>query len=210
MNRKFPKSDKLLEARMRPVERRVRRAERQLYRRVRSAKAPLRVWERHGGVSNLHGGVLIYTRRHEHYQPLHNTILAENYQDDWAERGTEAIAYLRLAKYEMIVADVTDRRSWVVWRLLRRARQQYRHIEVVVLVNNHGDGRRAMREGAFSYLLTPIDTDQFRLCLLSALRSRYRVCQVLERGIRCDKSCKNNFIYSDREGYIPGEMDVGY
>ena len=210
MNIKFSESSKILEAQMRRVERRVNRSRRRLRRRVNFAKAPLRVWEKHDGVSNLHGGVLIFTRRHEYYQSLHNTILAENYQDDWAESGTEAITYLRLAKYELIVADATSgRRRWAVWSLLRRvSQQQYRHIEVVVIVNNHGDGRRAMREGAFSYIL--IDTDQFRLCLISALRNRYRVCQVLERGERCDKSCKNNFMFSDQREYIPGEMDIGY
>lgn len=210
MNTKFPESDKLLEQRMQEVERRVNRAERRLHWRVNYAKAPLRVWEKHDGISNLKGGVLIYTRRHDYYQPLHNTVQAEGYDDDWAERGTEAIAYLRLAKYEFIIADATRRRHRGVWRLLRRVRQQYPHIEMSLMVNSQEEGKEAMRRGAFSYLRLPIDTDQFRLCLLSALRSRYRVCRVLEHGERCDKSCKNNFMFSDQHEYVPEEMDTGY
>jgi len=209
MNQKSSKSSELLKARMIEIEKRINSAKRQLYWRVNFAKAPLGIWEKHGGVSNLHGGVLVFTLRHEHYQPLHNTIQAENYQDDWAQEGTEAITYLRLAKYELIVADATTR-SWEVWRLLRRVCQQYRHIKMVVIVDSQSEGQRAIREGAFSYIHHPIDTDQFRLCLVSALRYEYRVCQALSRGDRCDKSCKNNFMFSEQRGYIPGEMDIGY
>jgi len=202
-------SEKLLETRMKDVERRVSRARRRLRWRVDLAQAPLGIWEKEGGISSLNGGVLIYTRNQNYYQSLHNTVQAEGYRDDRAERGMEAFTYLRIADYELVVADCTSR-SWHVWRLLRRIRQQYRHIETVVIVNNHSDGERAMREGAFSYMVTPIDTEQFRLCLISALRTRYRICQVLERGGRCDKSCRNNFMFSEMKEYIPGEMDIGY
>lgn len=207
--KKFPESRKLLESRMREVEKRIERTRRQLYWRVNFAKAPLEVWEKHNGVSNLQGGMLIFTPRRDYYQLLHKTVQAENYNDDWAESGREAITYLRLAKYELIVVDATSR-NWWVWRLIRRVRQQYPHIEMVLIVDSEEQGKQAMRRGAFSYLRLPLDEEQFRLCLLSALRSRYRVCQVLKHRERCDKSCKNNFMFSDERGYIPGEMDIGY
>ncbi|HIE25902.1 TPA: response regulator [Candidatus Poribacteria bacterium] len=203
--KKRPSTDNRLQARIQEVERDVNRAREQLQRRVEYACGALDVW-RKVGVTGLKGQVLIVDGDPEFRREILEMVLNAGYRGDEAKDAVEATSYLQLAKYRLVIVDMYIQKG-SGWRVMRRALRRFPGIKVVIIVRNNEQGRQAMRMGAFSFLVRPIDGEQLRTCVLSAMKLKHRACEVLLRGDPCDRSCVNHFLW---EGDLGEEPEIEY
>ena len=196
-----PLTDSRLQARMQEVERNVNQAREQLQRRVEYASGALDVWEK-VGVTGLKGQVLIVDGDPEFRREISEMVLSADYRSDEAKDAVEATSYLQLAKYRLVIVDVYIQKG-SGWQVMRRAIRRFPGIKVVIIVRDNEQGKRAIRMGAFSFLVRPLDQEQLRTCVLSAIKLRHRACEVLLRGDPCDRSCVNHFLWADDRGEEP-------
>ena len=194
-----PETHPVLQSRLTFVERRMHRVRRQLKRRTRRALVPLDIQEA-VGISQIKGDVLIVSDNPHVQQKVEMTLQSETYQCDIAQNGIEAIGYMKLGNYRMVVLDRTRRGRSQVFRYIERYRP---HIKVISIVNDENRARESMSWGGYSYLLsTEFDPEQLRTCLTSSLHLNHRVCQILANGQPCNRSCINNYQWASD----PGEM----
>jgi CheY-like chemotaxis protein len=198
---KRPLTDQRLQARIQEVEREVNRARGQLQRRVEYAYGALDVWQK-VGVTGLRGQVLIVDGDAEFRREIAEMVLSADYRCDEAQDAVEATSYLQLAKYRLVIVDVYIHKG-SGWQVMRRALRRFPGIKVVIIVRNNEQGRQAMRRGAFSFLVRPLNQEQLRTCILSAMKLKHRACEVLFRGDPCDRSCVNHFLWEDDLGAEP-------
>ena len=185
-----PETHPVLQSRLSFVERRMHRARRQLKRRTRRALVPLDIQES-VGISQIKGDVLIVSDNPHVQQKVETTLQSETYQCDIAQNGIEAIGYMKLGNYRMVVLDRTRRGRSQVFRYIERYRP---HIKVISIVNDENRARESMAFGGYSFLLgTEFDSEQLRTCLTSSLQLNHRVCHVLASGQPCNRSCINNY-----------------
>ncbi len=183
-----------LESRLDLVERRMRRARRNLNRQVQRALVPLEIQE-DVGISQIEGDVLIVSDNPHIQQKVQQLLRSEKYRCDIAEGGDEAVGYLKLGTYRMVILDRSRRRRSQVFRHIRR---YLRHIKVISIVNDEKRARASMQLGGYSYLLGEnFDPEQLRTCLISSLRMEHRVCHLLANGEPCNRSCINNYLSED-------------
>ena len=174
---------------MAEVEARVGRARNRLDRAVHRALRPLEIQE-DIGISQVKGDILVVTGDPSLQEKLETTLQAGRYRHDMADNVNRALGYLKLGAYRLVIVDCTER---VRSRLFDAIHDDLRHIKVISVVSNEEQGRTMMRRGNYSYLLTRnFDPEQLRTCLTSALQMRYRVCQLLVHGERCNRSCVSN------------------
>ena len=196
-----PETDKRLKARMREVEQQVNRTKRQLQQRMEYASGALDVWQK-VGVTGLKGQVLIVDGDPGFRTQIARMVLSAGYQCDEAQDAVEGTSYLQLAKYRLLVVDMDLRRGNGL-QVMMRALRRFPGIKVIIIVDNDEQGRQSMRMGAFSYLREPINEEQLRNCILSAMRLKHRACEVLLRRDPCDRSCVNHFLWSPEEDEDP-------
>lgn len=188
--RNRPETHPVLQSRLSFVERRMHRARRQLKRRTRRALVPLDIQEA-VGISQIKGDVLIVSNNPQVQQKVETTLQSEMYQFDIAQTGIDAIGYMKLGNYRMVILDRTRRGRSQVFRYIERYRP---HIKVISIVNDEDRARQSMSWGGYSYLLgTEFDPEQLRTCLTSSLHLNHRVCQILASGQPCNRSCINNY-----------------
>ena len=199
--KKKPLTDSRLQARMQEVEQNVNRAREQLQRRVEYVYGALDVWWK-AGITGLKGQVLIVDGDPNFRREISEMVLSADYRCDEAKDAVEATSYLQLSKYRLVIVDVYIQKG-SGWQVMRRAIRRFPGIKVVIIVRNNEQGRQAIRRGAFSFLVRPINQEQLQTCVLSAMKLRHRACEVLLRGDPCDRSCVNHFLWSDDEGEEP-------
>ena len=188
--KKFFKPQPDLEERLDQVNDRVRRARRTLDWRTREARIPLDIQEDFG-VSELEGGVMLVSRDGRLHDKVRNLVRSEGYGCDVPERSSEAVGMLKLAKYQMVIADYTRRTRGRLFEYIRRYQP---HVKIVSIVRNNDEGRRVMRAGSYSYLLgRDFDPEQLRTCIISALKMQHHTCWLLAHGERCNRSCVDDF-----------------
>ena len=146
-----PLTDSRLQARMQEVERNVNQAREQLQRRVEYASGALDVWKK-VGVTGLKGQVLIVDGDPEFRREMSEMVLSADYRSDEAKDAVEATSYLQLAKYRLLIVDVYIQKG-SGWQVMRRAIRRFPGIKVVIIVRDNEQGRRAIRMGAFSFLV---------------------------------------------------------
>jgi CheY-like chemotaxis protein len=186
---------------MREVEQKVNRARGQLQRRVEYAHGAFDIW-RKVGVTGLKGQVLIVDGDPDFRREIAEMVLSAGYRSDEAKDAVEATSYLQLAKYQLVIVDVYLQKG-SGWQVMRRALRRFPGIKVVIIVRDDEQGRQAIRMGAFSFLTRPINQEQLRNCILSAIKIRHRACEVLLRGEPCDRSCVNHFLWPGDEAEEP-------
>jgi CheY-like chemotaxis protein len=185
-----PETHPVLQSRLSFVEQRMRRTRRQLERRTRRALVPLEIQET-VGISEIKGDVLIVSNNPHVQQKVETTLQSETYQCDVAQTGIEAIGYMKLGNYRMVILDRTQRGRSQVFRYIERYRP---HIKVISIVNDQDRARESMVWGGYSFLLSAdFDPEQLRTCLISSLQLNHRVCQILANGQPCNRSCINNY-----------------
>jgi len=196
-----PLTDIRLQALMREVEQNVSRVREQLQQRLEYAYGALDVWKK-VGVTGLKGQILVVDGDREFRRELEEMVLSAGYQCDKAKNAVEATSYLQLAKYQLIIVDLVIPKG-DGWQVMRQALLRFPGIKVVIIVHNNEQGRRAMRMGAFSFLIKPINQEQLRTCVLSAMKLQYQACKVLLRGDPCNRSCINHFLWPGDKGAEP-------
>lgn len=196
-----PLTDSRLQARMRGVEQNVNRVRGQLQQRIEYAYGALDVWQK-VGVTGLKGQVLIVDGDPDFRREISEMVLSADYQFDEAKDAVEATSYLQLSKYRLVIVDLFIQKG-SGWQVMRRALRRFPGIKVVIIVRNDEQGRQAIRMGAFSFLIRPINQEQLRTCVLSAMKLQHRACEVLLRGDPCDRSCVNHFLWPGDESAEP-------
>jgi CheY-like chemotaxis protein len=196
-----PLTDIRLQALMREVEQNVSRVREQLQQRVEYAYGALDVWQK-TGVTGLKGQILVVDGDREFRREMEEMVLSAGYQCDKAKNAVEATSYLQLSKYQLVIVDLVIPKG-DGWQVMRQALHRFPGIKVVIIVRNNEQGKRAMRMGAFSFLIRPINQEQLRTCVLIAMKFQYRTCKVLLRGDTCNRSCVNHFLWPGDEGAEP-------
>ena len=104
MRRRYRETHPVLESRMGSVRRRMRYNRRWLERRVDQAIMPLEIQE-HIGISNIQGEVLIVSRDSRQQRRIKELLRSENHRFDVAWDSDEAIGFLKLGKYRLVILD---------------------------------------------------------------------------------------------------------
>ena len=194
MNRNRSETHPVLRSRLKFVERRVEQTRRRLERQVDRALIPLDIQE-DVGISRIKGDVLIVSRNDHVQQKVRYLVESDGYRCDIAETGDEAIGFLKLAKYRMVILDRIRRGRSQVFRHIRR---YLNHVKVISIVRDERQGRESMLLGGYSFLLrTDFDSAQLSTCLRSSLQMNHRVCYLLAQGEPCNRSCIENYESDD-------------
>ena len=191
MNRNRRETHPALRSRLRFVEERVDRTRDRLERQVDRALVPLDIQEEHG-ISRIRGEVLIVSNNDHIQEKVRYLLLADGYRCDVAENSDEAIGFLKLGTYRMVILDRTGRRRRA--RLIFHLRRYLNHIKVISIVPNEAKARESMQWGGYSFLMgADFDPEQLSTCLMSSLQMGHRVCDLLAHGEPCNRSCIDNY-----------------
>ena len=190
-NRNRRETHPALRSRLKFVEERVDRTRERLERQVDRALVPLDIQE-DVGISRIKGEVLIVSDK-DHIQDKVRYILeSEGYRCDIAENSDEAIGFLKLGTYRMVIIDRTGRRRRA--RLNFHIRRYMNHIKIISIVRDEARARESMQWGAYSFVMGEnFDPDQLSTCLMSSLQMDHRVCDLLAHGEPCNRSCIDNY-----------------
>jgi DNA-binding response OmpR family regulator len=184
-----------LRARLNFVERRMERTRDQLERQVDRALTPLDIQE-DTGISNIRGDVLIVSRDSEIQDKVEYQVRGDGFRCDIAHNSDEAIGFLKLATYRLVILDRT-RRRWGL-RVIEQIRRYLPHIKVISIVNDAQRARESMLTGGYSFLMgADFDPQQLSTCLTSSLQMNHRVCYLLANGEPCNRSCVDNYESAD-------------
>ena len=202
--RRYRETHPVLESRMSSVRRRMRYNRRWLERRTDQAIIPLEIQE-HIGISNIRGEVLIVSRDSRQQRRIKELLRSENHRFDVAWDSDEAIGFLKLGKYRLVILDRINERRRRVFYYLRR---YLKHIKVISIVNENRLANDSMKYGGYSFLLhRDFDLEQLRTCLISSLRLHHPVCRLLKNGETCNRSCINSYMteenYTELEALDP-------
>ena len=172
MRRRYRETHPVLESRMGYVRRRMRYNRRWLERRIDQAIIPLEIQE-HIGISNIQGEVLIVSRDSRQQRRIKELLRSENHRFDVAWDSDEAIGFLKLGKYQLVILDRINERRRRVFYYLRR---YLKHIKVISIVNENQLAKNSMKHGGYSFLLhRDFDLEQLRTCLISSLRLNHHI-----------------------------------
>ena len=119
--------------------------------------------------------LLLIDREHSFVSLMRRLLTAEGYDVDAVTSGAEAIELLQSTAYQVVLVDVllTDVDGLAVVREARR--QQPAPVIMILTVEATLDSAlRAIRLGAYDYLLKPLHVEELRLAIERALE-RYRV-----------------------------------
>ena len=104
----------------------------------------------------------------------------------------QAIGFLKLGKYRLVILDRINERRRRVFYYLRR---YLKHVKVISIVNENQLAKNSMKHGGYSFLLhRDFDLEQLRTCLISSLRLNHPVCRLLKNGEACNRSCINSYM----------------
>lgn len=132
------------------------------------------------GISQIRGDVLIVSDNQQIQRNVQRVLRSEKYQCDIAERGSEAVGYLKLGNYHMVILDRTHRRSRQAFHHIRC---YLPHVKIISIVSEEARAQESMRWGGYSFLYGPeFDRKQLRTCLIRSLRMGHRVCYLLANG----------------------------
>jgi len=132
------------------------------------------------GISQIRGDVLIVSDNQQIQRNVQRVLRSEKYQCDIAERGSEAVGYLKLGNYRMVILDRTHRRSRQAFHHIRC---YLPHVKIISIVSEEARAQESMRWSGYSFLYGPeFDREQLRTCLISSLRMGHRVCYLLANG----------------------------
>ena len=202
--RRYRETHPVLESRMNSVRRRMRYNRRWLERRTDQAIIPLEIQE-YIGISEIQGEVLIVSRDSRQQRRIKELLRSENYRFDVAWDSDQAIGFLKLGKYRLVILDRIDERRRRAFYYLRR---HLKHIKVISIVNGNQLASESMQWGGYSFLLhRDFDLEQLRTCLISSLRLHHPVCRLLKNGEACNRSCINSYMteenYTELEAFDP-------
>lgn len=119
--------------------------------------------------------LLLVDREHSFVSLMRRLLTAEGYEVDAVTRGADAIARLQRGAYQVMLIDIllTDMDGLAVVQEARK--QQPSPVTMVLTAEATLDtALRAIRLGAYDYLLKPLHIEELRLAVERALE-RYRV-----------------------------------
>ena len=146
--------------------------------------------------------ILVVDDEHEHADGIAEALEKVGAKTIAVYSGRDALEIIRSEKLDVVVTDLKLDSDIDGLDILEEAKKQNSQTEVILITAyaTIDTCKEAIKQGAYDYLVKPIDIDQLRTLVEQACR---RVCRSHSRGQRNGKAIKEHFEFDGVRGTNP-------